>query len=51
MPFALWTHEAVFELIEKLTRKRLDLRQVGRYKLIFLTSGVRSIHFLYQHNN
>ena len=31
MPFALWTREAVHELIKKLTGKLLDLRQVGRY--------------------
>jgi transposase len=31
MPFALWTREAVCDLIKKLTGKLLDLRQVGRY--------------------
>ena len=31
MPFALWTREAVYGLIKKLTAKLLDLRQVGRY--------------------
>ena len=31
MPFALWTREAVYKLIKKLTGKFLDLRQVGRY--------------------
>lgn len=31
MPFALWTREAVCQLIQKLTAKLLDLRQVGRY--------------------
>ena len=29
--FALWTGEAVYNLIKKLTGKLLDLRQVGRY--------------------
>ena len=31
MPFALWTREAVGQLILRLTGKLLDLRQVGRY--------------------
>lgn len=31
LPFALWTREAVGLLIEEITGKKLDLRQVGRY--------------------
>jgi transposase len=31
LSFALWTREAVCELIVEETGKRLDLRQVGRY--------------------
>jgi len=31
LPFALWTREAVGELIERETGLELDLRQVGRY--------------------
>src|SRR6056297_1386513 len=31
LPFALWTREAVRELIERETGLELDLRQVGRY--------------------
>lgn len=31
LPFALWTREAVGQLITQLTGKQLDLRQVGRY--------------------
>lgn len=31
LPFALWTREAVRDLIERYTEQRLDLRQVGRY--------------------
>lgn len=31
LPFALWTREAVGQLISEMTGKELDLRQVGRY--------------------
>lgn len=31
LPFALWTREAVGQLIKEQTNKDLDLRQVGRY--------------------
>jgi len=31
LPFALWTREAVGQLITEMTGKTLDLRQVGRY--------------------
>ena len=31
LSFALWTREAVGQLIEQLTTQKLDLRQVGRY--------------------
>lgn len=31
LPFALWTREAVGQLIKEETGKELDLRQVGRY--------------------
>ncbi len=31
LPFALWTREAVARLIEEITGKTLDVRQVGRY--------------------
>lgn len=31
LPFALWTREAVAELIERRTTKRLSLKVVGRY--------------------
>lgn len=31
LPFALWTREAVAELIERKTTKRLSLKVVGRY--------------------
>ena len=46
LSFALWTREAVGQLIEQLTTQKLDLRQVGRYlkRWGFIPSGPPSKH-------
>ena len=48
MPFALWTREAVCNLIKKLTGKLLDLRQVGRYLKRWGFTSQRPIKQAYQ---
>jgi len=50
LPFALWTREAVGQLIERMTGKKLDLRQVGRYLKRWGFTPQRPIKQAYQRN-
>jgi len=50
LPFALWTREAVGELIKEYTGKELDLRQVGRYLKRWGFTPQRPVKQAYQRN-
>ena len=50
LPFALWTREAVGELIKSYTGKELDLRQVGRYLKRWGFTPQRPVKQAYQRN-
>lgn len=50
LSFALWTREAVCQLIVEETGKRLDLRQVGRYLKRWGFTPQRPIKQAYQRN-
>ena len=50
LSFALWTREAVCELIVEETGKRLDLRQVGRYLKRWGFTPQRPVKQAYQRN-
>lgn len=48
LPFALWTREAVGLLIEEITGKALDRRQVGRYLKRWGFTAQRPVKYAYQ---
>ena len=50
LSFALWTREAVGQLIEQLTTQKLDLRQVGRYLKRWGFTPQRPTRQAYQRN-
>ena len=51
LPFALWTREAVGQLIREKTGKELDLRQVGRYLKRWGFTAQRPVKRAYQRDD